>query len=86
MTENIQTLCERVHMMETAFDRVHTALLQGDDLSNLQEERQLLESYLSSGQWLKDYEADEQGLIPIDLKRGVLSQDALYDLLEGAES
>jgi hypothetical protein len=28
------------------------------------------------------YEADERGELPPDLKRGVLSQDALYDLLE----
>ena len=32
-----------------------------------------------------DYEADERGELPPDLKRGVLSQDALYNLLEGAE-
>ena len=30
----------------------------------------------------EDYEADERGELPPDLKRGVLSQDALYDLLE----
>lgn len=41
-----------------------------------------LEAYYSSGQWLEDYEADERGELPPDLKRGVLSQDALYDLLE----
>ena len=29
----------------------------------------------------EDYEADERGELPPDLKRGVLSQDALYDLL-----
>ena len=31
--------------------------------------------------WRKDYEADEAGTLPAGLKRGVLSQDALYDLL-----
>ena len=31
---------------------------------------------------LEDYEADERGEFPPDLKRGVLSQDALFDLLE----
>ena len=40
-----------------------------------------LNEYLSSGLWLEDYEADERGELPPDLKRGVLSQDALYDLL-----
>ena len=45
----------------------------------------LLEVYCTSGEWLEDYTADEAGELPPDLKRGVLSQDALYDLLESAE-
>ena len=44
----------------------------------------LLDAYYTSGEWQDDYEADERGELPPDLKRGVLSQDALYDLLEGA--
>ena len=31
--------------------------------------------------WRKDFEADEAGKLPQDLKRGVLSEDGLYDLL-----
>ena len=30
---------------------------------------------------MEDFEADEQGLLPPGLKRGVLSEDAVYDLL-----
>ena len=41
-----------------------------------------LVQYYESGQWLRDYELDEQGLLPPDLKRGVLSQDGVYNLLE----
>ena len=41
-----------------------------------------LARYLDSGLWLKDYQLDELGLLPKDLKRGVLSQDGLYDLLD----
>ena len=37
-------------------------------------------------EWREDYEADERGEIPRDLTRGVLSQDALFDLLAGAET
>ena len=44
----------------------------------------LLEVYYTSGEWREDYEADEREELPPDLKRGVLSQDALYDLLEEA--
>ena len=40
-----------------------------------------MSSSMDSGQWLRDYEADERGELPVGLKRGVLSQDALYDLL-----
>ena len=29
----------------------------------------------------EDFEADEAGLLPKDLKRGVLSEDAVYGLL-----
>ena len=40
-----------------------------------------LESYQDSGMWLLDYECDERGGLPSDLKRGVLSEDMLYNLL-----
>ena len=40
-----------------------------------------LEEYLSSGDWQRDYEADERGEIRKDLPRGVLSQDELYNSL-----
>ena len=30
---------------------------------------------------MDDFEADEEGRIPADLKRGVLSEDAVYDLM-----
>ncbi len=39
-------------------------------------------TYYGSQEWFKDFEDDEQGLLPADLRRGVLSEDAVYDLLE----
>lgn len=41
-----------------------------------------LADYYESPLWLADLDADRQGLLPADLPRGVLSQDAVYDLLE----
>lgn len=67
---------ERVERYERLFDE---ASAQPDA-----EKLRLLEAYLVSGEWLEDYEADERGEFPPELKRGVLSQDALYDLLEEA--
>jgi hypothetical protein len=37
--------------------------------------------YYGSRRWMADYEADEAGKLPRDLKRGVLSEDAVYDLI-----
>lgn len=69
---------DRIAAMEGAFDRAHAALADGE--TDLPEFR-LLTAYMDSGDWLRDYEADEAGLLPIGMKRGVLSQDGLYDLL-----
>ncbi|MBQ1815775.1 MAG: DUF4298 domain-containing protein [Ruminococcus sp.] len=41
-----------------------------------------LESYYGSAEWKKDFADDEAGLLPKKLKRGVLSEDGIYDLLE----
>ena len=37
--------------------------------------------YLGSDEWHAAREADEKGLLPADLKRGVLSEDAAYNAL-----
>ncbi len=42
---------------------------------------QKLVKYYEGSQWMKDFEDDEKGKLPHDLKRGVLSEDAVYDLL-----
>ena len=41
-----------------------------------------LSDYYGSPAWKRDYAADEAGLFPKELKRGVLSEDGIYDLLE----
>lgn len=46
----------------------------------------LLREYMESGLWLSDFEADERGELPTGLKRGVLSEDGLYNLLSEADN
>lgn len=46
------------------------------------EDIRALEDYLSSPEWRADFEADEAGLLPPDLRRGVLSEDGISHLLE----
>ena len=43
---------------------------------------QKLEAYYTSRQWKEDYAMDEEGKLPENLKRGVLSQDGIWNLLE----
>ena len=73
------TQLERIIAMEAAYDRALAALAKGE---SAEDDLRALAAYMDSGDWLRDYEADEQGRIPKDLKRGVLSQDGLYNLLE----
>ncbi|MDO4847516.1 MAG: SLC13 family permease [Clostridiaceae bacterium] len=44
-----------------------------------------LEAYYASDEWKQDFEADEAGLLPDYVKRGVLSEDGIYNLLERAK-
>ena len=79
----------RIEAMEKRFDAVGAALTRLDgalqDFAPLRDELAALREYQESGQWLRDFEADEAGRIPAGVKRGVLSEDGLYDLLAEAD-
>ena len=68
---------ERIEKYERLFEEAA--------VSHDPEKLQVLDAFYTSGEWREDYEADERGELPPDLERGVLSQDALYDLLERAD-
>ena len=72
--------------MEAYYDEARQAVgelsLPTEEYANLQKKIRKLEEYYTGGQWRKDYEADEAGKIPADLKRGVLSEDAIGNLLD----
>ena len=70
--ESIQAQIRRITYYE---DMMHQA--ENGDLEVLRR----LSDYYSSLAWKRDYAADEAGLFPKDLKRGVLSEDGIYDLL-----
>ena len=83
-----QELLTRVREMEDRYDELARVLAGLDEaiseFKDYKSDLMALKEYMESGQWKKDYEADEAGLIPTDMKRGVLSEDGLYDLLQGA--
>ena len=81
-----ETRAQRVARMEACFDAVSEAV-RGDPHSwhgdpVLGQMWQTLLAYYEDGRWLADFEADERGLLPPELKRGVLSEDGLYDLIQ----
>ena len=53
-----------------------------EELKGYQDEIKELSDYYSSDLWKEDFELDERGELPKDLKRGVLSEDGIYDMLE----
>ncbi len=55
---------------------------QIEELRDYQTEIAKLEEYYTSEQWKEDLALDEAGKLPADLKRGVLSEDGIYNLLE----
>ena len=80
-----KTRVQRIARMEEYFDTLCKAVEK--DAESVKRDTALrsvfeeLTAYYENGQWLADYEADEQGMLPLGLRRGVLSQDGLYNLL-----
>ena len=76
---------ERIRAMEARLDASEKAIRELSEALSVFEEVQPLyrelSDYYGSDLWMGDYEADEAGRLPRDLKRGVLAQDAIYDLI-----
>lgn len=76
---------ERITRMESILDEAQAAASALEEALDrwaaVREELAELEDYYSGGQWMKDFEDDSEGKLPKNLKRGVLSEDAVYDLL-----
>lgn len=76
---------ERIKQMELYLDRGSSAVMQLsaalDNYIDVQESISALDEYYSSDDWKQDYADDEAGLLPPNLRRGVLSEDAVWNLL-----
>lgn len=84
-SSDLQKTIERITRMEQFMDDVAEALrIAPDSLKTnvaLRTKVRELTDYMDSGLWLRDYECDERSELPADLKRGVLSEDGLFNLL-----
>lgn len=76
---------ERIEQMERRMDAskeaIRTLSEALDGYEQIQKDMKKLMDYYGSSRWRKDFEDDESGKLPKDLKRGVLSEDELYDLI-----
>ena len=72
MERRLEEAVEAVEQMEEALGRYEAA----------QEAVERLAGYLDSEEWRRDFADDEKGLLPADLKRGVLSEDGIWHLLD----
>ena len=79
---------ERIKQMELRMERAAKAVMELsaalENYEAVQEEIAALEQYYGSEVWKQDYADDEAGLLPADLKRGVLSEDGIWNLLSDA--
>ena len=76
---------ERIQHYEGLLDAVAPVLkdLEAalDRFDEVQAAVQELSAYYGSEEWHADLAEDEAGKLPADLKRGVLSEDGIYDVL-----
>ena len=82
---DIEDVINRINEMEFIFDRLQDNIEHKDenwykDLLNY------LITYYQSDLWKYDYQMDELGLLPSDLKRGILSEDGIYNFITSIEN
>lgn len=79
---------ERISQMEQRMERAAAAVMALsaalDRYEEVQEDISALEAYYDSETWKQDLADDEAGKLPADLRRGVLSEDGIWNLLTDA--
>ncbi len=79
---------ERIRQMEQRLERSAAAVMALsaalDRYEEVKEDISALEAYYDSETWKQDFADDEAGLLPPSLKRGVLSEDGIWNLLTDA--
>jgi hypothetical protein len=81
---------ERIQYMEQLLDFVIEARKEQNihpkKSARIQEAIRILAEYYASDDWKRDFADDEAGILPKDLKRGVLSEDGIWNVLSSEES
>lgn len=82
LTEQI----DRIKKMESCLERASQAVMRLsaalDEYDEALDDLCQLSDYYGSGEWKQDFDDDSEDRLPQDLKRGVLSEDTVWNLLE----
>lgn len=78
-TKRIRQMERHLKHASAALKRLSSAL---DKYEEVQEDFAALNDYYGSDLWKQDFLDDEAGRLPQGLKRGVLSEDSIWNLLE----
>ena len=76
--QRIETMEKNLDLTQQAIQKLSAAF---EAYEQVQDAYKALSDYYESAQWMQDFEDDEAGKLPKDLKRGVLSEDAVWNLL-----
>ena len=77
---------DRIKAMEARLDNANAVIAKAEaaiaDYSAALDDIRALAAYYAGEDWMKDFAADEAGKLPAELKRGVRSEDGIFDMLE----
>ncbi len=82
MADVPQHIYEMENILEKAVQKMDALEKNIAEYEDFQSEIKKLEAYYTSPQWKADYAMDEAGTFPEQLKRGVLSEDGIWNMLE----
>ena len=76
---------EKIQYMEQIMNRASEVMADFEkaleNYTAVQVQLQELSEYYGSEEWFRDFDDDNAGKCPRNLRRGVLSEDAIYNLL-----
>jgi len=80
--EQLERIIYMEKLLDEATEAVSALKKALERYNSMQKKLQELDAYYTSREWRQDFDDDSSGKLPANLKRGVLSEDAVYDLLE----
>ena len=79
--EQIRRIRHMEQLLDLALENTNKFSMSQEEYHKTKKIIAILSQYYGSDEWKIDFETDEAGLLPKDLKRGVLSEDGIWNLL-----